>query len=137
MNLTLFFRLILMSIFQKNIAGRAKMFGEPLGYHNVYFWCPRVWAMDGWNISLQIHSGNYCESNSGYRMLGHTMQSVEWGFPSSDEPLLKDTAEEPDNITGTVGRISLEDIENIFAKHGGVDWEKTISIEQFEGFVKD
>lgn len=137
MNLTLFFRLILMAIFQRPITTTAKMFGEPLGYRNTYFWCPRVWAMDGWNISIQINNGNYCESNSGYRMLGHTMQSVEWGFPSSDESLLKDTAEEPNNITGTVGRISLEDIENIFAKHGGVDWSKTISVEQFEGFTKN
>ena len=129
MNLTLFFRLILMSIFQKWIARKAKMFGEPLKYRNTCFWCPRVWAMDGWNISLQIHNGNYCESNSGYRMLGHTMQSVEWGFPSSDEPLLGDTDD--------VGMISLEDIENIFAKHGGVDWEKTVSIEQFGEFINE
>lgn len=136
MNLTLFFRLILMSIFQKGLTEQVKIHGEKMDYKNVYFQCPVIWAMDGWHVSIQIMNANYCASENGYRQFGHTIERVEWGFPSGDESLLKESAEEPEDVTHTVGSISLELAERIFAKHGGVDWEKTISVEQFERFMK-
>ncbi len=140
MNLTLFFRLILMSIFQRQIT-YDKISSYVIGnmsYDNQLFYCPRIYAMDGFNVSLQINNGNYCESNNGYRELGDTMVSVEFGFPSENEPLMFEYSEMWDadknsefNVTHTVGRIPISVMEEVFTKHGGIDWEKTISIEAF------
>ena len=81
---------------------------------------------------MQIHNGSYSSSENGYRTLGHTMEEVEFGYPSENESLLKDYAEDPSNITSTVGRVPIKVMEEIFKKHGGIDWDKSISIEQFE-----
>lgn len=136
MNLTLYFRLILLSIFQKNIVyGRKYAFNDPINYSNTHFMCPQVVANDGWRVSLQIHNGNYCRSENGYREFGHTMTDVEFGFPSEHEELLIPYAEDPDNITNTVGSVPVSVLEEIFKKRGGIDWEATISVETFENFV--
>lgn len=63
------------------------------------------------------------------------MQEVEFGFPSKADPMFKKYAEEPDNIKGTVGRIPVNILEEIFAKHRGIDWQKTISIKEFESIT--
>lgn len=144
MNLTLFFRLILMSLFSHRACIKSYD-GEPVSYDNTYFYCPRVVAMDGFSVSLQINNGNYCSSENGYRTLGHTMQDVEFGFPSENEPLMFKYSEmygysqndkipfdeSKFDVTGTVGNIPVSVMEEVFAKHGGIDWEQTISIEAF------
>jgi hypothetical protein len=33
---------------------------------------------------------------------------------------------------GTVGSIPVSVLEELFAKRGGIDWEKTISVENYE-----
>lgn len=150
MNLTLYFRLILMSIFQRQVTHDKKSYhGRPMAYDSQLFYCPRVHAKDGFNISLQIHSSNYCSSENGYREFGHTMEEVEFGFPSEDESLLHEYTEgwnwgdyddDGNQIefdasaftsVGRVGKIPVYALEEIFEKHGGVDWEKTISVEAF------
>jgi len=145
MNLTLFFRLILMSIFQGSSTLLKSYNGKTLSYDNYYFFCPCIYTMDGFSVSLQINNGNYCESNNGYRTLGDTMISVEFGFPSENEPLMFEYSEMWDdadelqtafNVTNTVGRIPISVMEEVFTKHGGIDWEKTISIEAFNRQVK-
>ena len=160
MNLTLYFRLILMSIFQRQVTFDKKgLLGSPMGYDTQLFYCPRVYAKDGFNVSLQIHHGNYCSSENGYREFGHTMEEVEFGFPSENEPLMHKYAEsygyskpqfdeewnrledvpfseDTFNITDTVGRIPVSVMEEVFEKHGGVDWEKTKSIEAFNALIK-
>ena len=144
MNLTLFFRLIVTVIFQ----------GRNLSYDNHYFYCPTVHAKDGWSVSLQINHVNYCFSDRGYRILSPTWLQVEFGFPSQHEPLLNPYAEDYGHVsyddesneipfdeanysnTNTVGKVSVSVMEEIFAKHGGIDWEKTISVEAYEDFMK-
>jgi hypothetical protein len=139
MNLTLFFRLILMSIFQ--LRGMSSLYkDEPMSYDNQYFYCPSVYANDGFHVSLQINNGNYCESINGYRTLGHTMLTVEFGFPSMNEELMFQYSEmwntnDNFNVTNTVGRIPISILEEVFEKHGGIDWEKTISIDAFNKFI--
>ena len=153
MTLTLYFRLILTSIFQSIVQHYVK--DSSKGYDHIIFHCPKVVAMDGFEVSLQIQNGNYCESINGYRTLGHTMTSVEFGFPSMNEELMFPYSEmygssNWDNegnelpfdstnfdVTGTVGRIPISVMEEVFAKHGGIDWEKTISIEAFNWLVKE
>ena len=131
-----------------------------MSYDNQLFYCSRVWAKDGFNVSLQINHGNYCSSEKGYRQFGHTMEDVEFGFPSENEPLMfayadgygfdesqfDDNGERLEdipfnestiNITNTVGRIPVSVMEEVFKKHGGVDWKKTISVEAFNALVKE
>jgi hypothetical protein len=129
-----------MSIFQNSVIRGVKSriyASENMSYDNTYFYCPRVWAKDGFSISLQVHSTNYCASEKGYRKLGHTMKSVEFGFPSEHDELLVPYAEDFENITETVGNIPVSVLEELFEKHGGIDWEKTISIEHFEEFTEE
>ena len=148
MNLTLYFRLIMGSIFQGSVTSSKfdTYRNEKMAYDNTYFYTPRVWAMDGFNISLQMHSSNYCSSENGYRTLGHTMDEVEFGFPSEDDVLLHkyseghfyhESEEEASAFTsvGTVGQIPVSVLEELFAKRGGIDWEKTISVEAFNNLI--
>ena len=138
MNLTLFFRLIVMSIFQGQVIydKRNKVFDEPVQYDNQLFYCPEVWAVDGFHVSLQIHNKSECSSENGYRTFGHTWEEVEFGFPSEDEKLMRKYADYPNEMTETVGRIPVSVLEEVFAKHGGIDWERTISVETFSRFTK-
>ena len=138
MNLVLFFRLIIMSIFQSKVTydKKSSYNGDRMSYDNQLFYCPIIWAKDGFNVSLQIHNGNYCSSNNGYRKLGDTMKSVEFGFTSIHEPLMDEYAETPGNTTDTVGNIPVSVMEEVFIKHGGIDWEQTISTEAFYKIIK-
>ena len=154
MNLTLFFRLIVTTLFQRSIQHCTNVFGEKLNYNSQMFYCPKVYAKDGFNVSLQIHNGNYCESENGYRILGHTWQEVEFGFPSENEKLLHKFSEmygyggydengsslpfdsESFSCMGGVGKVPVSVLEEIFEKRGGIDWDKTISVEAFEKFTK-
>jgi hypothetical protein len=149
MNLTTYFRLIYISIFQSGVAHHKIDFirDKPMGYDNTYFFCPKVWAKDGFHVSLQCHHSSYCSSENGYRQLGHTMETVEFGYPSEDDVLLHPYSEghfydEDDQETaaftavGTVGQIPVSVLEELFAKRGGIDWEKTISVESFNNLVK-
>jgi hypothetical protein len=146
-----------MSIFQKSVtSGKKDFMNREMSYDNTHFYCPRVYAKDGFNVSLQIHYGNYCSSENGYRELGHSMQTVEFGFPSANEEAMFEYAEGygcPEyiydevegheipfdiskfDITEEVGSIPLDVMEAVFKKHGGIDWEKTISVEYFNGNV--
>ena len=152
MNLTLFFRLIVMSIFQSQQVFKVGTANSK--YRTDLFYAPVVYANDGWNVSLQIHSGNYCSSENGYRTLGHTFEEVEFGFPSANEYLLHEHTEgwgyeswdeegseipfDSSSFTsvGKVGRIPVDVMEEIFKQHGGINWEKTISISAFRKLVK-
>jgi hypothetical protein len=147
-----------MSIFQTQVTyNKQSPYGQgKMGYDNTLFYCPKVVAKDGFTVSLQVHNGNYCSSNNGYRTLGDTIKTVEFGFPSFNEPLMFKYAEtyseyaysdEDDNsipcdlsnfdITNTVGNIPIEVMEEVFTKHGGIDWEATISATQFNKFIND
>ena len=138
MNLTLYFRLIVTVLFQRHVIdGKInKVFNEPPSYDNTLFYCPSVHAKDGFHVSLQIHNGNYCNSENGYRKLGHTWKEVEFGFPSEDEYLMKEYSETPEDVTRSVGKIPVSVLEEIFAKHGGIDWEKTINVEVYKNFTE-
>lgn len=139
MNLIQFFRLIEMSIFQKFI--RHSFYNEydkePLNYDNTFFIVPRIICMDEFSISLQIHNGAYCSTENGYRTLGHTFKDVEFGYPNQEEELLKPYAEGPGILTDTVGCIPIEVAQEIIDKHGGINWDKTLSISAFEKLVKN
>ena len=135
MNLTLYFRLIVTVLFQRQVNYKKRQSAIE-DYNDVLFYCPRVIANDGFSVSLQIHNGHYCSSENGYRELGHTWKEVEFGFPSHNDEEFKEYAESPEDVCGSVGSIPVSVLETIFEKHGGIDWNKTISVEIFEQFTK-
>lgn len=137
MKLIHFFRLIQMSIFQKTIVDMMhnRTYNDKMSYNNTYFFCPRIVCNDGFSISLQMNHSHYCSSENGYETLGHTMETIEFGYPNQDEELLKEYAECPELLTKTVGRLPIDVAQQIIDKHGGIDWDKTVSIEEFNNLV--
>lgn len=137
MNLEQYFRLITTVIFQKTITSLTKCFpfNEKFNYDNVFFYSPHIICKDGFKISFQINNGAYCSTENGYRQLGHTFDKIEFGYPSEEEELLAPYAECPDDICNTVGSIPLTVAQQIVDKHGGIDWDKTISVDVFNEFV--
>lgn len=98
-----------------------------VGFNTRVYLSSIITALDA--VSLQIGNGNYCTSENGYRKFGFTWNEVEFGFTSTHEPLLEQYSNDPNSTTETVGCVPIEVLEAVFAKHGGIDWEKTISIE--------
>lgn len=136
MNLTLFFRLIVTTLFQPVIRGYMDKNRAAFNYDNAFFYCPRIIAKDDFEVSLQISNGNYCSSENGYRRMGFTFNDVEFGFTSVHEPLMDVYAETHGDTTTTVGNIPLSIMEKVFEKHGGIDWEKTLSVDKCKEFTK-
>lgn len=156
MKLEHYFRLITMSIFQGQVTYDKKGYsGDRMSYSNQMFYCPKIYCKDGFNVSLQIHNGNYCSSENGYREMGVDWQEVEFGFPSmNDKDMWKfsemygscswdeDGNEEPFNekdfdVTGTVGSIGVKEMQVICDKHGGIDWGVTLSKDSAASFLKN
>lgn len=63
------------------------------------------------------------------------METIEFGYPNQDEELLKDYAEYSEDVTTTVGQLPIDVAQQIIDKHGGIDWDKTVSVEQFNDLV--
>ena len=97
-------------------------------YDKEFFYIPRLYAKDGFNISVQVHHGNYCASENGTREFGLDWHEVEWGFPSQEIDAVKYNAEDESNTMGTVGGyVSVELIEELMNEHGGFDLAMTLA----------
>lgn len=104
-----------------------KMMGiNERNYQFNYFHLPRIYCNDGFNISIQVNSGNYCGSENGYRQFGSEWRLVEWGFPSEAIDSVKYNSESEDTI-GSVGSVEIELIDELLASHGGIDILATLS----------
>ena len=78
----------------------------------------KVICADGFEMSVQAHDGAYCEPRISD---APRYEAVEVGFPSRQEPLLMEWAEEPDQPTNTVyGWVPSERVSLVIAKHGGM-----------------
>ena len=78
---------------------------------------PRLFCNDGFSISVQASSFHYCRPQlDGVQ----NYESVELGFPSKEDELINDYAED-DNYTETVyGYVPIEVVERLIEKHGGI-----------------
>lgn len=98
-------------------------------YRNKFFFIPRIYCKDGFNISVQVHQGNYCASENGTRTFGLDWKLVEWGFPSEHIDGKKYNAESSPT-TGSVGAyVEIDLIDELCENHGGVDLAKTLQEE--------
>lgn len=95
-------------------------------YNSAFFFIPRLYCKDGFNISVQVNNGNYCASENGVRSFGFEYKEVEWGYPSELIDADIYNAEEP-NTTETVGGyVDVDLIEDLCAQHGGFDYLRTL-----------
>lgn len=79
---------------------------------------PRVQCMDGYSVSVQVGSCLY----SSPRVDGAAYyDKVELGYPSEEDPLINDYAEDSENYTDTVyGYVPVEIVDELLLKHGGI-----------------
>ena len=79
---------------------------------------PRVICADGYSVSMQVGSGLYCTP----RDYGEEYYSeVELGYPSAEDELINDYAEDCDDYTDTVyPYVPVEIVDKLFEKHGGI-----------------
>ena len=78
---------------------------------------PRLLCNDGFSISVQASKFHYCRP-----MLdgAQDYEEVELGYPSNEDELINDYAED-DNYTRTVyGYVPIEVVEKLIEKHGGI-----------------
>lgn len=98
-------------------------------YQNKFFFIPRIYCKDGFNISIQVHQGNYCASENGTRTFGLDWKLVEWGFPSEDIDEEKYNAESSPTTESVGAYVEVGLIDELCEKHGGVDLAKTLQEE--------
>lgn len=79
---------------------------------------PRMKCADGFEVSVQASETHYCEP----RINGaEHYESVELGFPNTEELELMEYAEDPVDPTGTVyGWVPVEVVNKLIEKHGGI-----------------
>lgn len=84
-----------------------------------------IFCNDGFNVSVQASNGHYCSP----RINTDKYLSVELGFPSEEEILIKEYAENKKDLTQTVyGWTPIEVVEEVIEKHGGIDIDKTFEL---------
>ncbi len=83
---------------------------------------PVIICNDGFSFSAQASRNHYCLPRENQEQY----ESMELGFPSEDEPLIFEYAEESNEWTSTVYVCVPNDvINNIIEKHGGINLEET------------
>jgi hypothetical protein len=77
----------------------------------------RIVCEDGFTVSVQASALHYCEPRNDEG----PYSAVELGFPSEEEPLIVEFADEEDNLTETVyGWVPSHVVKKLMAKHGGI-----------------
>lgn len=95
-------------------------------YNSTIFILPRIVCVDGFSISIQVHHGAYCASENGTRTFGTDWQLVEWGFPSSGIDGRLYNAESSPTTKSVGGYVTIDIMENLIQKHGGIDLQETL-----------
>jgi len=78
----------------------------------------RITCKDGFSISVQGGTSfHYCSPREHVNIYN----LVELGYPSEEEELINEYAEEKGSLTNTVyGGVPIELIEKVVEKHGGI-----------------
>tara|TARA_B100000123_G_C25704224_1_gene416757 strand:+ start:625 stop:939 length:315 start_codon:yes stop_codon:yes gene_type:complete len=78
----------------------------------------RVVCNDGYSVSIQASRTNYCSPRVDDAF---AYESVELGFPSSEDYMILQYAENENQPTETVyGYVPVDDVYLLLTKHGGV-----------------
>lgn len=77
----------------------------------------KVICADGFSISIQASEFHYCIPRTNFG----PYEAVELGFPTREEPLIAEYAEDKTNLTGTVyGYVPVEIVDQMIEDHGGI-----------------
>lgn len=78
---------------------------------------PRLYCNDGFSISVQASEFREC-----YPQLNGVQdyESVELGYPSSEDELINEYAEGVDYTETVYGYVPIEVVEKLIKKHGGI-----------------
>ena len=95
-----------------------KRFEELLPGRKFRLLSPKIECTDGFSMSVQVSENHYCSP----RIVDACVYgSVEVGFPSREEELLIQYAEEESRPTDTVyGYVPVEVVNSVIEKHGGI-----------------
>lgn len=79
---------------------------------------PHAVCADGFRISIQASQYHYCTPREDGQI---DYKQVELGYPSKEEEMILDFAEDPDDPTNTVyGYVPVEVVDKMLEKHGGI-----------------
>ena len=77
-----------------------------------------VTCADGFSVSIQASRSNYCEPRTD---ASPAYESVELGYPNRPCIFIKDYAEDPRDLTGTVyGYVPAHIVRKMISAHGGI-----------------
>jgi len=77
-----------------------------------------VTCADGFTVSIQAGSFNYSEPKTD---TSHAYERVELGYPNRPCIFIKDYAEDPDDLTGSIyGYVPAHIVRKMIAAHGGI-----------------
>lgn len=85
---------------------------------------PPIICNDGFKFSVQASEGHYCAPRVMLEP-DETYYEAEIGYPSEEEPLIMEFAEEPVYTNTVYPYVPTNIIEQVLEKHGGIDVEKT------------
>lgn len=93
-------------------------------YFRNFLLIPRIYCNDGFNVSVQIKYGSYCESENKCQF-GLEWKTVEWGYPS--EPMDERKYNPEDSSGRSVGCfVPIETMDELIEQHGGLDLKTTL-----------
>ena len=85
---------------------------------------PRIQCNDGFSMSVQGGYGMY--SSPRENLITGDFYAVEIGFPSEEETLILEYAEQPEIPTDTVyAYVPVEIVQQVIEKHGGINEAQT------------
>lgn len=85
----------------------------------------RITCNDGFSMSVQASEFHYCVPRKN--LPNGDYEAVEIGFPSEDEELIAEYAEDSSNLTETVyGWVPVEIVDKVIEKHCGMKAEEKI-----------
>ena len=81
---------------------------------------PRIRCQDGFEMSVQ--AGSMLYSTPRFNLRDGEYTACEIGFPNREEELIKQYAEDPEDLTETVyAYVPVEVIDEVIKKHGGFE----------------
>jgi len=86
---------------------------------------PLMICSDGFEMSVQGSSFHYCSPREDFAMY----TTMEIGFPTEEEELIAEFAENKNDLTGTVySNVDVYIIQAVIEKHGGINKTETFKI---------
>ena len=105
-----------------NIMTIQQFIKETFKYDCTFIQRPRIICNDGFNMSVQASYYHYCSP----RETQDWYYSLEIGYPSNEEPLINQYAEDAEDFINTVyGYVPIDIIEEVITNHGGINVEQT------------